>query len=154
MIGLTECIAGLSGMVETVFGAPPVTKDIREGFVRPATYLTPIDAVQDRTGDLRHETYSFELVHFGAKTDRGWKALLTAHRDLVSALEGPVRVDDGCHLLAEDTDFDLDRDTMSLTCTFEVQLFQESPMADWRGGSDTDMDTLEVDGEVWAAPEE
>jgi len=154
MIGLTECIAGLSGMVETVFGAPPVTKDVREGFTRPATYLTPIDARADRTGALRHETVFFELVHFAARTDRGWKDLLTAHKALVAALEGPVRVADGFHLLAEDADFDLDRETMSLTCTFEVELFQASPMADWTGGSDKNMDTLELDGKTVAAPED
>ena len=153
MIGLTEVIAGVSAMIEEVFGAPPVTKDVREGFETPCTYLTPIDTTLDRTGDLRHETYYLEIVRYGATSYQGYLQLLRDHKALTEALEGPTLVLEGFHVLPDDIDLDLDRDTMTLTATFAVELFQEAPEDDWRGGSEEDMDALNVNDDAWVRPD-
>ena len=38
---MINVIRAVSGLVEQVFGAPPTTKDITEGFNRPCTYVQP-----------------------------------------------------------------------------------------------------------------
>ena len=154
MIGLVEVIAAVSGMIEELFGAPPVTKDRVEGFERPCTYLTPYDAAMVREGAMRHETYYLEIVRFGASTAKGWLQLLHDHSALTAALEQPIRVDEQFHLLPDDVDFDLDRETMTLTVTFGAEMWQEAPEADWRGGSEDDMDALDVNDEAWVRPDE
>lgn len=153
MIGLTEVIAAVSGMIEAVFHAPPATKDRVEGIPRPFTRLTPYDATAERVGGLRHETYYLEIVRYGASTAEGWLQLLRDHKALTEALEGPTLVAEGFHILPDDIDFDIEREDMTLTVTFAVELYQEAPEDDWRGGSDKNMDTLELDGETVAAPE-
>ena len=151
MITIVDLVRGLSEMIEDLFGAPPVTKDLQEGFDRPCTFLTPILTDAVREGDLRHETVQLELVRFGARTSRGWVDLLHAQAALTEALERPVRVDNRFHLLAEETEFDLDRDDMVLTCTFEVQTFQLRE-EDEDGGSRDMMESLEMNGGTIAAP--
>ena len=152
MITIVEIIRAVSGMVETVFGTPPTTKDIREGFERPCTYLSELYSDVSREGKLRHETAQLELVRFAARTDRGWIDLLRAQAALTEALERPIRVDEQFHLVAEEVDFDPVREDMALYCTFSVEWFQEAPEDDWRGGSKDEMEVLEVDEEVWAEP--
>lgn len=152
MITIVEIIRAVSGMVETVFGTPPTTKDIREGFERPCTYLSELYSDVSREGKLRHETAQLELVRFAARTDRGWIDLLRAQAALTEALERPIRVDEQFHLVAEEVDFDPVREDMALYCTFSVEWFQEAPEDDWRGDSKDEMEVLEVDEEVWAEP--
>lgn len=143
MIGTAEVIRALSGLVEAVFGAPPVTKDIREGFARPCTYLTPTDSRTERMGGLLHTTTELELVRFGAKSWKGWRELLRAQDALTAALLEPVEAEESFHLLAEDTDFDLVREDMALYCTFSVQYFQDRPEPGGSGGGEP-MEHLQV----------
>lgn len=154
MIGLTEVIAAVSGMIEGVFNAPPATKDRVEGIPRPFTRLTPYDSTLERVGKLRHETYYLEIVRYGESSAKGWLQLLRDHKALVTALEGPIPVTEGFHVLADDIDFDVEREDMTLTATFAVELFQEAPEDDWRGGSDKKMDALDVNDEAWVRPED
>lgn len=154
MITIVEIIRAVSGMVETVFGAPPTTKDIREGFERPCTYLSELYSDVSREGKLRHETAQLELVRFAARTDRGWIDLLRAQAALTEALERPIRVDEQFHLVAEEVDFDPVREDMALYCTFSVEWFQEAPEDDWRGGSEDKMDALDVNDEAWVRPDD
>ena len=151
MITVVDVIRGLSETVETVFGAPPVTKDLREGFSRPATFITPVDTVPERIGGLRHETVMLEIVRFEHDTRDGWIQLLKDQAALTAALEAPVQVGDSFHILPEDVDFDLDRDTMSLACTFTVELYQDRP-ADAGPGSTDNMDTLVENGTTVVRP--
>lgn len=152
MIGLTEVIAAVSRMIEGVFNAPPATKDRVEGIPRPFSRLTPYDSTLERVGKLRHETYYLEIVRYGESSAKGWLQLLRDHKALVTALEGPIPVTEGFHILADDVDFDVEREDMTLTATFAVELYQEAPEDDWRGDSKDEMEVLEVDEEVWAEP--
>lgn len=154
MITIVDVMRAVSRTAETVFGAPPVTKDLKEGFPRPCTKLSLLYSDVSREGALRHETAELELVRFAARTDRGWIDLLRAQAALTEALERPIRVDEQFHLVAEELDFDPVREDMALYCTFSVEWYQEAPEDDWRGEAKDDMEVLEVDGEVWAEPDD
>jgi len=152
MIGLTEVIAAVSGMLEELFGAPPATKDRVEGIPRPFTRLTPYDTTLERDGSLRHEVYYLEIVRYGESSAKGWLQLLRDHKALTAALEGPILVTEGFHVLPDDIDFDLDRDTMTLTATFAVEMWQEVPP-----GEDENlnlMDTLDINKERAVEPDD
>ena len=41
MTDIVDVIRAVSELVERVFGAPPITKDITEGFDLPCTYVQP-----------------------------------------------------------------------------------------------------------------
>ena len=143
MITIVDVMRAVSRTAEAVFGAPPVTKDLREGFARPCTKLS-----------LLYSDVSRELVRFAARTDRGWIDLLRAQAALTEALERPIRVDEQFHLVAEEVDFDPVREDMALYCTFSVEWFQEAPEDDWRGGSEDKMDALDVNDEAWVRPDD
>ena len=152
MIGLTEVIAAVSGMLEGLFGAPPATKDRVEGIPRPFTRLTPYDTTLERDGSLRHEVYYLEIVRYGESSAKGWLQLLRDHKALTAALEGPILVTEGFHVLPDDIDFDLDRDTMTLTATFGVEMWQEVPP-----GAEENlelMDTLDINKERAVEPDD
>ena len=153
MITIVEIIRAVSGMVETVFGTPPTTKDIREGFERPCTYLSELYSDVSREGKLRHETAQLELVRFAARTDRGWIDLLRAQAALTEALERPIRVDEQFHLVAEEVDFDPVREDMALYCTFSVEWFQDTDATPAEGSTDP-MLQLDINGERAAEPED
>ena len=141
-------------MIEGLFGAPPSTKDRVEGIPRPFTRLTPYDETLERVGGLRHETYYLEVVRYGASTAEGWLQLLRDHKALTEALERPTLVTEGFHILPDDIDFDIEREDMTLTVTFAVELYQEAPEDDWRGGSEDKMDALDVNDEAWVRPDD
>lgn len=151
MITVTDVIRAVSGVCEDVFGAPPVSKDIREGFDRPCCYVTPVDVRRSRVGKLRQETVELEIVYLAPRTSRGWSGLLRAQADLGAALELPVEVAEDFHILAEDPDFDPVREDMALYCTFSVTYFQERS-ADPDGGSGETMEQLSMTVEGAAAP--
>ena len=150
MITIVDVMRAVSRTAETVFGAPPVTKDLKEGFPRPCTKLSLLYSDVSREGALRHETAELELVRFAARTDRGWIDLLRAQAALTEALERPIRVDESFHLVAEELDFDPVREDMALYCTFSVEWFQEIPAGEEENPSL--MDTLEMNGGTIAAP--
>ena len=41
MITIVDTIRALSALIEMLFGEPPTTKDITEGFTVPCTYIQP-----------------------------------------------------------------------------------------------------------------
>lgn len=151
MITIVDVVRAVSRTVEAVFGAPPVTKDLKEGFARPCTKLSLLYSDVSREGALRHETAELELVRFAARTDRGWIDLLRAQAALTEALERPIRVDEQFHLVAEEVDFDPVREDMALYCTFSVEWFQEAPAGEEENPSL--MDTLEINGARAAEPD-
>ena len=152
MITIVEVIRAVSRTAEAVFGAPPVTKDLREGFARPCTKLSLLDTQVTREGKLRHETAQLELVRFAARTDRGWIDLLRAQAVLTEALERPIRVDEQFHLVAEEVDFDPVREDMALYCTFSVEWYQEAP--DGEEENPNLMDTLDINGDRAVDPQD
>lgn len=152
MITIVDVMRAVSRTAEAVFGAPPVTKDLREGFARPCTKLSLLYSDVSREGKLRHETAELELVRFAARTDRGWIDLLRAQAVLTEALERPIRVDEQFHLVAEEVDFDPVREDMALYCTFRVEWYQEIPAGE-EENPDL-MDTLDINGARAVEPDE
>lgn len=65
MTDIVDVIRAVSELVERVFGAPPITKDITEGFDRPCTYVQPTLMQTSLEGGLRHDSYSIEIIRFG-----------------------------------------------------------------------------------------
>ena len=143
MITIVDMVRAVSGVAERVFGAPPTTKDVREGFTRPTTYLTPVAMRTERQGGLRHDSADLELVYFAQRTDRGWIDLLRAQEKLADALCAPIPVTDSFHLLAEEVAFDAVREDMALYCTFSVETYQQLDEAD-DGGSREAMERLKL----------
>lgn len=152
MIGIIDVIRAYSGALETLLGKPPTTKDLVEVTDRPCTYLQG-DVRTAQEGGLRHDVYSLTVVYYAPYHDRGYLDLLRAQEQLSAALKAPVTVDAGFHLCPDAVDIQPIREEMLLICSFNVECWQENPMADWTGGSTDDMDTLELDGETVAAPE-
>jgi len=151
MITIVEVMKAVSGMAEGLFGAPPVTKDIREGFPRPCTYLSLLSSRTAREGGLRHDTADLELVRFAARTDQGWIDLLRAQAALTEALDRPIRVSDGFSVLAEEIDFDPVREDMALYCTFSVEWYQLRDEDEDPAGSGDPMEILTVNNdEIYA----
>ena len=62
MTDIVDVIRAVSELVERVFGAPPITKDITEGFDRPCTYVQPTLMQTSLEGGLRHDSYSIEII--------------------------------------------------------------------------------------------
>lgn len=127
MITIVETIRAVSDLLERMFGAPPTTKDITEGFDRPCTYLQPIGLETAREGDLRHDTIRLQIICFGERTDRGYLALLQQQSLLGAALEDPIPVTEGFALYPENVEFSLRRDEMVLLTEFALQNFQVLP---------------------------
>lgn len=75
-ISIIDTIRGLSGLIESLFGEPPTTKDITEGFTRPTTYIQPVYSETAREGELQHDTHELELIRFGERTRAGYLSLL------------------------------------------------------------------------------
>ena len=60
MTDIVDVIRAVSELVERVFGAPPITKDITEGFDLPCTYVQPTLMQTSLEGGLRHDSYSID----------------------------------------------------------------------------------------------
>lgn len=156
MITVTDVIKAVSGLCEDLFGAPPVTKDLREGFQRPCCYLTPTDIRRERMGGLRRETVELELVRFAEQTHKGWLSLMQAQAALGEVLETPIPVAEAFHLAAEDVDFDAVREDMALYCTFTVEYVQQLPASvteDPEGSADL-MKSLQLNDYLFEESEE
>lgn len=137
MITIVETIRAVSDLIERLFGEPPTTKDITEGFARPCTYLQPVGLETAREGDLRHDTIQLQIICFGDRTDRGYLSLLQQQSLLGATLEEPIPVAEGFSLYPEDVTFSLRRDEMVLLTEFTLQNFQALPV-------DADAETMET----------
>lgn len=127
---MIDVIRAVSGLVEQVFGDPPTTKDITEGFDRPCTYVQPTLMQTSLEGGLRHDHYSIEIIRFGPRTRDGWLDLLEAQASLAETLENPIPISSTFFLYPEEVNFDLRRDEMTLITSFDVDIFQIRTEAD------------------------
>ena len=119
-ISIIDTIRGLSGLIENLFGEPPTTKDITEGFTRPTTYIQPVYSETAREGELQHDTHELELIRFGERTRAGYLSLL----EWEAKLAEPVVVEEQFFLYPDEIEFMLDRDDMTLTVTLTVETYQ------------------------------
>lgn len=141
MITITDVIRAVSGMVERLFGEPPTSKDITEGFERPCTYVHTTGTDVDRPGDMRHDVIHLQVVRFAERSYMGWSELLRYQEALTMALLEPIPVDDMFYLYPEDVSIDLRRDEMAMFADFSVDNFQVLPDEDT--GAET-METLNL----------
>lgn len=123
-ISIVDTIRGLSLLIENLFGEPPTTKDITEGFERPTTYIQPVYSETAREGELQHDTHEFDIVRFGERTREGYLSLLEWEAKLALAFQEPVVVEEQFFLYPEDVQFTLDREDMTLTATLTVETYQ------------------------------
>ncbi len=128
MVTIIDTIRALSDWIEGLFGEPPTTKDITEGFERPCTYIQPGGLDTAVEGGLRHDTYEIEIIRFAARTREGYLELLDYQSRLVDVLEKPIPVGDMFLLYPEDVDFSLQREDMLLIATFSVENLQVLPV--------------------------
>lgn len=128
MITIIDTIRALSDWIEGIFGEPPTTKDITEGFDRPCTYVQPAVIQSSVEGGMRHDTYEIEIIRFAARTREGYLELLDYQSRLVDVLEKPIPVGDMFLLYPEDVDFSLQREDMLLIATFSVENIQVLPV--------------------------
>ena len=153
MIGIVDVIRACSGALEELFGEPPTTKDLVEVTDRPCSYVEAMTSTE-RDGGLRHDVYHITITYFAPYHDRGYLDLLRAQEQLAARLIEPIEVDERFHLLPEEVEIQPIRDEMVLVCDFSAECRQDEPVDDWRGGSDKDMDTLDINGERAAEPDE
>lgn len=141
MVTIVETMRAVSDLLETVFGEAPTTKDITRGFDRPCTYLQVTNVETEKTGEARHDTFSFQVIRFAERTDMGYLSLLEDQGKLAEALEKTVEVEDFFFLFPENVSFELRRDEMLLLTSFSVDNFQVLPEED--AGAET-METLNL----------
>lgn len=127
MITEVEIIKALSGLIETITGSPPTTKDITEGFERPCSWIRPLDIQPEAVRGLQRDYLEIEIVYFAPQSWQGWKQLLQVRSALTNALREPVPISDTFAIYPEDLDFVPIRDDMSLTCTFSLENYQLIP---------------------------
>lgn len=130
MITTIDIIRAVSDWIEGLFGEPPTTKDVTEGFTRPCTYVQPSVLDTAVEGGLRHDTVTLEVIRFAPRTRKGWLELLEYQSKLTDALEAPIPVDEKFFLYPDAVSVDLRRDEMLLMTTFTVENFQLRPADD------------------------
>ena len=106
---IIDSIRAVSGLVEHLFGEPPTTKDIHEGFTRPCTYVQPIMIQAEKSGDLLLDTFEIQIIRLAEKSEIGYLDLLHYQAELREALEEPVPVSEDFNLYPEDVSFDINR---------------------------------------------
>lgn len=137
MITIIDTIRAVSDLIEQIFSEAPTSKDIAKGFDRPCTYIQPIGIETERSGGLRHDTYSLQIIRFAEKSYLGYQDLLKYQIALTDALENPIPVIESFALYPENVSFSLRRDEMVLLCEFSVQNIQALPE------EDADAETME-----------
>ena len=130
MITVVDVIRALSGVVESITGSPPTTKDVTEGFDRPSTWIRPLTIHPESARGLRRDYLEMELVYFATRSWRGWKELLQVQAALAEALTRPVAVSETFALYPEELEFVPSREDMTLTCTFSLENYQLLPPQD------------------------
>ena len=140
---IIDVIRALSGLIETVTGEPPTTKDVTEGFDRPCTWIRPLSSEPEAVRGLRRDAYQIEIVYFAARSWKGWKTLLEVQTALEAALTQPVLLSDTFAIYPEDLELIPSREDMTLSCTFALENFQLLPPAD---AGLPDMEDLSVTG--------
>lgn len=146
MVTIIDTIRAISALVERIFGEPPTTKDITEGFTRPCTYVQPGIMQTEPSGGMRHDMYQIQIIRFAARSSDGYLELLEYQEKLTEALEKPIPLEDENFfvLYPENVDFELRRDEMVLITEFTVENFQLRPAEDADAEA---METLNLNGE-------
>lgn len=124
---IVDSIRAVSGMVEALFGEPPTSKDIHEGFTRPCTYVQPVALQAENSGDLRMDTFEIQIIRLSERSEVGYLDLLRCQSALREALEEPIPVSEGFCLYPEDVSFDINRQDMALVASFTVTNAQLKP---------------------------
>lgn len=122
-----DVIKALSGMIETVTGSPPTTKDVTEGFDRPCTWIRPLSIDPEAVRGLQRDYLEIEIVYFAPKSREGWNTLLHVQAALTEALREPVAVSETFAIYPEDLEFVPIREDMTLVCTFNLENYQLIP---------------------------
>lgn len=130
MITIIDTIRAVSDLIEQIFSEAPTSKDIAKGFDRPCTYIQPIGIETERSGGLRHDTYSLQIIRFAEESYLGYQDLLKYQIAMTDALEHPIPVTESFVLFPENVSFSLRRDEMVLLCEFSVQNIQALPEED------------------------
>lgn len=124
MITIIDTIRGISDMIEENFGEPPTTKDIQEAFDRPCTYVQPVNISTSKESELRVDEYTIEIVRFAERSYDGYLELLQYQTVFTELLENPIPISESFYLYPEEVEFELDRDDMYLSVTFEASNIQ------------------------------
>lgn len=127
---IIDSIRAVSELVTELFGEPPTTKDIHEGFTRPCTYVQPVLIQADRSGDLLLDTFDIQIIRLVEKSQVGYLDLLKYQTTLREALDDPIPVSEGFVLYPEDVNFDINREDMALVASFTVVNAQLKPDTD------------------------
>lgn len=127
MITAIDVIRALSGVVETVTGSPPTTKDVTEGFDRPSTWIRPLTINPEAARGLQRDYLEMEIVYFATRSWKGWKELLQVQAGLAAVLTDPVYVNEDFAIYPEDIEFVPNREDMTLVCTFNLENYQLIP---------------------------
>lgn len=130
MITIIDTIRAVSDLMEEIFDEAPTSKDITHGFDRPCTYVQPTGIETERSGGLRHDTYSLQIIRFAERSYLGYQDLMKYQIALTDALEQPIPVSESFVLYPENVSFSLRRDEMVLLCEFSVQNIQALPEED------------------------
>lgn len=138
MITIIDVIRALSGVLESVTGSAPTTKDVTEGFERPCTYLRPLAMEPEEAHGLQRDYLEMEIVYFASRSRQGWQELLDVQTALAAALTMPVEVTPTFFIYPEELEFVPRREDMSLTCTFSLENYQLLP------GADGTQETMEI----------
>lgn len=124
MITIVDTIRALSALIETLFGEPPTTKDITEGFTIPCTYIQPNYMETYREGEMQHDTYELEIIRMAEHTKQGYLSLLEWEAKLALALQEPVVVENEFFLYPDEVSFEIEREDMLLRTTLTVETYQ------------------------------
>lgn len=124
MITIVDTIRAISGLVERVFGEPPTTKDITEGFDRPSSYVQVTKAEAELTNGMLHEEQTFEIIRFGERTDLDYLQMLRDETTLTMALTKPIHVLGDFYIYPDEVESEIRRDEMVLIVTFSIENFQ------------------------------
>ncbi|MET0016380.1 DUF6838 family protein [Oscillibacter sp.] len=73
---IIDVVKTVSGLIETGFGMPPTTKDIREGFSRPCFYVEPYQMRCGIAGDMRDDAFGIRIFYFSKRAETGYLDLL------------------------------------------------------------------------------
>ena len=124
---IIDTLRAVSELVEALFGEPPTSKDIHEGFTRPCTYVQPILMQAENSGDLCLDTFEIQIIRLAERAEVGYLDLLQYQATLREALEEPIRVSDSFFIYPEEVGFELSHEDMALVTSFKVTNVQLRP---------------------------
>lgn len=126
MISTIDIIRGISEWIEANFGEPPISKDITEGFGRPSTYVDVGDITSGVETGMLHDSMTIEITRFSEFSYRGYLELLEYQKKFTEMLaKGFIPISEHFYIYPSTGDFELDREDMYLSLSFEIEDFQQ-----------------------------